>query len=185
MPALTIRAGTTLESLNAHGVGHLPGWFGFEAVGLAPGRLSARMLIRPEMLAPDGSLHAAAIIALADTAALLAHKDFHFVTPAEAATGAYSLRGRVTADLRWIEPSDETTVVPLEATEGNISLLLNADTPIAIRLNMGSGAVAVNLGLGLHEVGEPALTNYSFATAGSRAILLGRGIAEIGEATQG
>ena len=46
MPALTIRAGTTLESLNAHGVGHLPGWFGFEAVGLAPGRLSARMLIR-------------------------------------------------------------------------------------------------------------------------------------------
>jgi hypothetical protein len=37
MPALTIRPGTTLESLNAHGVGHLPGWFGFEAVGLAPG----------------------------------------------------------------------------------------------------------------------------------------------------
>ena len=69
MPALTIRPGTTLESLNAHGVGHLPGWFGVEAVGLAPGRLSARMLIRPEMLAPDGSLHAAAIIALADTAA--------------------------------------------------------------------------------------------------------------------
>ena len=25
MPALTIRDGTTLESLNAHGVGHLPG----------------------------------------------------------------------------------------------------------------------------------------------------------------
>ena len=109
-------------------------------------------------------------------------RQFIPLTPAEAATGAYSLRGRVTADLRWIEPSDEATVVPLEATEGNISLLLNADTPIAIRLNMGSGAVAVNLGLGLHEVGEPALTNYSFATAGSRAILLGRGIAEIGEA---
>ena len=69
MSALTIRPGATLESLNAHGVGHLPGWFGVEAVGLAPGRLSARMLIRPEMLAPDGSLHAAAIIALADTAA--------------------------------------------------------------------------------------------------------------------
>ncbi|WP_298599776.1 PaaI family thioesterase [Zoogloea sp.] len=69
MPALKIRAGTTLEGLNARGVGHLPGWFGFEAVGLAPGRLSARMLIRPEMLAPNGYLHAAAIIALADTAA--------------------------------------------------------------------------------------------------------------------
>ena len=69
MPALTIRPGATLESLNAHGVGHLPGWFGVEAVGLAPGRLSARMLIRPEMLAPNGFLHAASIIALADTAA--------------------------------------------------------------------------------------------------------------------
>lgn len=58
-----------LATLNAEGLGNLPGWFGFEAVALVPGRLSARMLIRPEMLAPNGFLHAASIIALADTAA--------------------------------------------------------------------------------------------------------------------
>ena len=69
MPAPKLRDGATPEGLNALGVGHLPAWFGVEAVGLAPGRLSARMLIRPEMLAPDGFLHAAALIALADSAA--------------------------------------------------------------------------------------------------------------------
>ncbi len=58
-----------LATLNAEGLGSLPGWFGFEAVALEPGRLSARMLIRPEMLAPNGFLHAASVIALADTAA--------------------------------------------------------------------------------------------------------------------
>ena len=58
-----------LATLNAEGLGSLPGWFGFEAVALVPGRLSARMLIRPEMLAPNGFLHAASVIALADTAA--------------------------------------------------------------------------------------------------------------------
>ena len=53
MPAPKLRDGATPEGLNALGVGHLPAWFGVEAVGLAPGRLSARMLIRPEMLGPD------------------------------------------------------------------------------------------------------------------------------------
>ncbi len=69
MGVFTIRDGIDLAMLNAEGQGHLPGWFGFEAVTLEPGRLSARMLIRPEMLAPNGFLHAATIIALADTAA--------------------------------------------------------------------------------------------------------------------
>ena len=64
-----IAEGIDVAFLNARGAGHLPGWFGFEAVALVPGRLSARMLIRPEMLAPNGFLHAASIIALADTAA--------------------------------------------------------------------------------------------------------------------
>ena len=69
MNEFTLSDAIDLATLNAEGLGNLPGWFGFEAVALVPGRLSARMLIRPEMLAPDGSLHAAAIIALADTAA--------------------------------------------------------------------------------------------------------------------
>ncbi len=69
MAEIRLAEGTTLDALNAHGVGHLPGWFGFEAVSVEPGLLTARMLIRPEMLAPNGFLHAAAVIALADTAA--------------------------------------------------------------------------------------------------------------------
>lgn len=58
----------SLASLNARSPGFLPGWYGFEVVDLAPGRLSAHMVIRDEMLAPNGFLHAASVIALADTA---------------------------------------------------------------------------------------------------------------------
>ena len=68
--------GINLEILNARTPGTLPGWYGFQAVDVAPGRLQARMSIRPEMLAPNGYLHAASVIALADTAcgfATIAH----------------------------------------------------------------------------------------------------------------
>lgn len=69
MAEARLAEGIDIDFLNARGAGHLPGWFGFEAVSLAPGRLTSRMLIRPEMLAPNGYLHAAAIIAMADSAA--------------------------------------------------------------------------------------------------------------------
>lgn len=64
-----LRKEVTLDGLNARGQGHLPGWFGFEALELAPGRLLSHLMIRPEMLAPNGFLHAATVIALADTSA--------------------------------------------------------------------------------------------------------------------
>jgi 1,4-dihydroxy-2-naphthoyl-CoA hydrolase len=59
---------TTLEQLNARGQGYLPGLIGIEFLSLEPGRLTSRLQVRPELLAPNGYLHAAAIIALADTA---------------------------------------------------------------------------------------------------------------------
>ena len=59
---------TTLEQLNARGQGYLPGLIGIEFLSLKPGRLTSRLHVRPELLAPNGNLHAAAIIALADTA---------------------------------------------------------------------------------------------------------------------
>jgi uncharacterized protein (TIGR00369 family) len=58
---------TTLEQLNARGQGHLPGLIGIEFLSLELGRLTSRLALRPELLAPNGYLHAAAIIALADT----------------------------------------------------------------------------------------------------------------------
>lgn len=64
-----LRPDIALDSLNARGEGHLPGWFGLEVTRLEEGRLVARMQIRPDMLAPNGFLHAASVIALADTSA--------------------------------------------------------------------------------------------------------------------
>ncbi len=58
---------TTLEELNARGLGYLPGLIGIEILGLEPGRVMSRLVLRPELLAPNGYLHAAVIIALADT----------------------------------------------------------------------------------------------------------------------
>jgi uncharacterized protein (TIGR00369 family) len=58
---------TTIDQLNARGQGFLPGLIGIEFLTLQPGRLTSRLPIRPELLAPNGYLHAAVIIALADT----------------------------------------------------------------------------------------------------------------------
>jgi uncharacterized protein (TIGR00369 family) len=59
---------TTIEQLNARSQGYLPGLIGIEFLTVEPGRLTNRLALRPELLAPNGYLHAAAIIALADTA---------------------------------------------------------------------------------------------------------------------
>jgi len=59
---------TTLEQLNARSQGYLPGLLGIEFLGMEPGRLTSRLSLRPELLAPNGYLHAAVVIALADTA---------------------------------------------------------------------------------------------------------------------
>lgn len=58
----------TLDQLNARSEGYLPGLIGIEFLTMEPGRLTSRLVLRPELLAPNGYLHAAAIIALADTA---------------------------------------------------------------------------------------------------------------------
>ncbi len=59
----------TVEELNAIGAGKLPGLLGIEILHLTEGQISGRMALRPEHLAPNGYLHAAAVIALADTLA--------------------------------------------------------------------------------------------------------------------
>ncbi|MEO8486179.1 MAG: PaaI family thioesterase, partial [Betaproteobacteria bacterium] len=57
-----------LEKLRHRGDGRLPGLVGFRLLAIAEGRLDAELEIRPELLAPNGYLHAATVIALADTA---------------------------------------------------------------------------------------------------------------------
>lgn len=56
-----------LEELNERGIGTLPGLIGVEILEAEKGRLTSRLELRDELLAPNGYLHAATIVALADT----------------------------------------------------------------------------------------------------------------------
>ncbi len=58
----------TRDDLNAFGVGKLPGLIGIEILTVETGLITSRLPIRPDHLAPNGYLHAATVIALADTA---------------------------------------------------------------------------------------------------------------------
>jgi uncharacterized protein (TIGR00369 family) len=49
------------------GDGYLPGLIGIEVGDVAPGRVTTRLAIRTEHLAPNGYLHAATVVAVADT----------------------------------------------------------------------------------------------------------------------
>jgi uncharacterized protein (TIGR00369 family) len=56
-----------VNGLNERGVGTLPGLIGLEVLEAEKGRLSSRLELREELMAPNGYLHAATIVALADT----------------------------------------------------------------------------------------------------------------------
>ena len=65
---MPLRRDFTLEAVNRRGDGFLPGLVGFRVIAFDEGRLDAELDIVPRLLAPNGYLHAATIIALADTA---------------------------------------------------------------------------------------------------------------------
>jgi 1,4-dihydroxy-2-naphthoyl-CoA hydrolase len=56
-----------LDELNKRGVGTLPGLIGLEIMEAEEGWISGRLDLREELMAPNGYLHAATVIALADT----------------------------------------------------------------------------------------------------------------------
>jgi 1,4-dihydroxy-2-naphthoyl-CoA hydrolase len=56
------------ERLNALSPDRFPGLIGFTVVEVYDDGLSARLQVRPDLLAPNGYLHAATVIGLADTA---------------------------------------------------------------------------------------------------------------------
>ncbi|HEY3598506.1 MAG TPA: PaaI family thioesterase [Paraburkholderia sp.] len=71
-----LRTDYTLERLQERQRGTLPELLGVRAVALEQGTLTAELTVRRELLAPNGFLHAATVIGLADTAcgyACLAH----------------------------------------------------------------------------------------------------------------
>ncbi len=58
----------TVDQLNARGIGFLPEYIGIEFTDITTGRIACRLVLRPEHMAPNGYLHAATVIAVADTA---------------------------------------------------------------------------------------------------------------------
>ncbi len=52
---------------NARSRGYLPGLVGLEVREIERGRVTSRLAVRPDLLAPNGYLHAATVVALADT----------------------------------------------------------------------------------------------------------------------
>ena len=65
--AASFRPEVTPEILNVRGAGHLPGLVGLRILTLTPAGLESRLEVRKELMAPNGFLHAATVIALADT----------------------------------------------------------------------------------------------------------------------
>jgi uncharacterized protein (TIGR00369 family) len=62
-----LRPDVTLALLNERGNEYLPGYLGIEILALAQGTVSSRMPVRQLHFAPNNFLHAASIVALADT----------------------------------------------------------------------------------------------------------------------
>jgi len=65
---MSLRPDVTVATLNERGRGALPELIGFRVMALELGLLVAELDIRPPLLAPNGFLHAATVIGLADTA---------------------------------------------------------------------------------------------------------------------
>ncbi|QGZ54092.1 PaaI family thioesterase [Paraburkholderia acidiphila] len=72
----TLRHDVTIETLLERQRGRLPDLLGFRPIALEQGLMRAELDVRSDLLAPNGFLHAATVIGLADTAcgyACLAH----------------------------------------------------------------------------------------------------------------
>ena len=73
---VTLRADISISELNERSSEYLPGYLGIEILELAPNTLHSRMPIKKLHFAPNDFLHAASIVALADTScgyATIAH----------------------------------------------------------------------------------------------------------------
>ncbi|CAN5254516.1 PaaI family thioesterase [soil metagenome] len=62
------RPSITIEALHERQLGKLPDHFGARITDLQDGRMDMELEIQPWMIAPNGYLHAATVILLADTA---------------------------------------------------------------------------------------------------------------------
>jgi 1,4-dihydroxy-2-naphthoyl-CoA hydrolase len=59
--------GKTLQDFQKFGEGYLPGLLGIEFLAVGDKGVESRMKVRRELMAPNGFLHAAAVVGLADS----------------------------------------------------------------------------------------------------------------------
>ncbi|WP_028602673.1 PaaI family thioesterase [Ottowia thiooxydans] len=64
-----LRTNQTVEKFLERQKGTLPGTFGLRPLAISEGRMTMELTIAPWMMAPNGFLHAATLILLADTCA--------------------------------------------------------------------------------------------------------------------
>jgi 1,4-dihydroxy-2-naphthoyl-CoA hydrolase len=57
----------TADDFNRVGVGKLPGYLGIHVLAVNGRELRAELAVRPELMAPNGYLHAGSLVTLADT----------------------------------------------------------------------------------------------------------------------
>ena len=62
-----LRPNVSLDELNLRGSEYLPGYLGIEMLALNEGTMSSRMPVKKLHFAPNNFLHAASVVALADT----------------------------------------------------------------------------------------------------------------------
>ena len=62
----SFRQELTPEVFNGRSAGHLPGLVGLQILAMTPQGVDSRLEVRPDLMAPNGFLHAATVIALAD-----------------------------------------------------------------------------------------------------------------------
>lgn len=56
-----------VESLNQRGIGRLPGLLGVVVTRLDGAAIATELIVRPDLMAPNGYLHAGTVVTLADT----------------------------------------------------------------------------------------------------------------------
>ena len=64
-----LRPEVTMDGFHQRQVGSLPDRYGLRVTALAEGRVDAQLMVQPWMMAPNGFLHAASVVLLADTCA--------------------------------------------------------------------------------------------------------------------
>ena len=57
----------TVEQFNQRGAGKLPGHLGIVVTLATPGEMRAEFQVQPQLMAPNGYLHAGSLVTLADT----------------------------------------------------------------------------------------------------------------------